>query len=251
MDHSKRDGSNLFKQHYRLKRNSTFSMCILILPCVLLSSLTLVIFLLPPESAAKMVLGMNIFVAFFLLLLLLKDSTPQATLKVPYIGIYYCFNMIMITLSSFFGVGVVNCYFRGDKSNRLPSFLLAIMVAIGIIEPPTASQLPPPMGRLGSLLARFCGIAPLNLPETPIKDVKNNFPNSCLKKDSSSANLENKQVMIVSGREEQIIRNRKKTKNLQQPQQFRQPNGVLPQAQNRELQSLLTKSPRLVHLILY
>lgn len=31
-------------------------------------------------------LGMNIFVAFFLLLLLLADSTPQASYSVPYIG---------------------------------------------------------------------------------------------------------------------------------------------------------------------
>lgn len=41
----------------RVKRIAAFYNYILILPCVLLSSLTLVIFWLPPESPAKMILG--------------------------------------------------------------------------------------------------------------------------------------------------------------------------------------------------
>lgn len=41
----------------KLKRKVAFYNYILILPCVLLSSLTLVLFWLPPESPAKMVLG--------------------------------------------------------------------------------------------------------------------------------------------------------------------------------------------------
>jgi len=41
----------------RLKRIAVFYNYILVLPCVLLSFLTLVIFWLPPESPAKMMLG--------------------------------------------------------------------------------------------------------------------------------------------------------------------------------------------------
>jgi len=40
-----------------LQRVAIFYKYILVLPCVLLSALTLVIFWLPPESAAKMMLG--------------------------------------------------------------------------------------------------------------------------------------------------------------------------------------------------
>jgi len=42
----------------RLKRIAVFYNYILVLPCVLLSFLTLVIFWLPPESPAKMMLGL-------------------------------------------------------------------------------------------------------------------------------------------------------------------------------------------------
>ena len=43
--------------HIMLQRVAIFYKYILVLPCVLLSFLTLVIFWLPPESAAKMMLG--------------------------------------------------------------------------------------------------------------------------------------------------------------------------------------------------
>ncbi|CAD5118373.1 DgyrCDS7085 [Dimorphilus gyrociliatus] len=149
--------------YIRVKRKSAFYNYILILPCVLLSSLTLVIFWLPPESPAKMILaieyilgmnifvaffflllllanntppasksipkiGMNIFVAFFLLLLLLADSTPPAAKSVPLIGAYFCLNMVLITLSTFLSVIVINLYFRGDKKSRVPKWLKKFIV---------------------------------------------------------------------------------------------------------------------------
>lgn len=42
----------------RMRRSAVFYNYILILPCVLLSTLTLVLFWIPPESPAKMQLGM-------------------------------------------------------------------------------------------------------------------------------------------------------------------------------------------------
>ncbi|XP_067928956.1 neuronal acetylcholine receptor subunit alpha-10-like isoform X2 [Watersipora subatra] len=106
-----------------VRRQVAFYSYILILPCVLLSLLTMVLFWLPPESPAKMQLGMNIFVAFFLLLLLLTENTPPAASSIPLIGAYYCLNMIMITLSTFLAVIVIHLYFRGDRTNRVPTWL--------------------------------------------------------------------------------------------------------------------------------
>jgi len=49
---------------------------ILILPCLLLSAATMVVFWIPPESPAKMILTVSIFSGLFLLLLLLAESMP-------------------------------------------------------------------------------------------------------------------------------------------------------------------------------
>ncbi|BHF69032.1 hypothetical protein SprV_0301207300 [Sparganum proliferum] len=112
----------------RLIRNPSFYVFILVIPCILLSSLTIVIFWLPPESPAKMMLGMNIFVAFFLLLLLLADLTPNAVKEFPLIGAYFCLNMIMITLSTFLATLVIHLYYRGDRNGPLPAILHRVIV---------------------------------------------------------------------------------------------------------------------------
>ncbi|XP_025109822.1 acetylcholine receptor subunit alpha-like isoform X3 [Pomacea canaliculata] len=113
----------------KMRRKVAFYNYILILPCVLLSSLTLVLFWLPPESPAKMQLGMNIFVAFFVLLLLLAESTPPAASSIPLIGAYYCLNMVLITLSTLLSVVVVNLYFHGSRTN-VPRLFKKIMVDV-------------------------------------------------------------------------------------------------------------------------
>lgn len=110
-----------------LRRKVAFYNYILILPCVLLSSLTLVLFWLPPESPAKMQLGMNIFVAFFVLLLLLAESTPPGASSIPLIGAYYCLNMILITLSTLLSVVIVNLYFHGPGT-KVPRFFRRLML---------------------------------------------------------------------------------------------------------------------------
>ncbi|KAL4239886.1 hypothetical protein ACF0H5_000686 [Mactra antiquata] len=111
----------------KIRRQPAFYNYILILPCILLSSLTLVLFWLPPESPAKMQLGMNIFVAFFVLLLLLAESTPPSASSIPLIGAYYCLNMVLITLSAFLSVIVVNLYFHGAK-REVPFIVKKIVI---------------------------------------------------------------------------------------------------------------------------
>ncbi|PAA54442.1 hypothetical protein BOX15_Mlig032313g2 [Macrostomum lignano] len=140
-----------------IRRSTAFYTFILILPCFLLSSLTLVLFWLPPETPAKMVLGMNIFVAFFLLMLLLEKQTPSASDSFPLIGQYYCLNMGIITLSTFLSVIVVNFHFRGDNRQEVPYWLkkLAIqhgsrLLFVNLNRKPPASGLVPSASRANS-----------------------------------------------------------------------------------------------------
>uniref|UniRef100_A0A2C9K3Z8 Uncharacterized protein n=1 Tax=Biomphalaria glabrata TaxID=6526 RepID=A0A2C9K3Z8_BIOGL len=111
-----------------LRRRVAFYTFILIMPCALLSLLTMVIFWVPPESPAKLTLGMNIFLAFFVLLLLLAESTPKAASTIPLIGAYFCMNMIMITLSEVLACVVANMHFRGVRINRVPKCLRVFMI---------------------------------------------------------------------------------------------------------------------------
>ena len=110
-----------------LERNPGFYTYLLIVPCILLAILTMVVFWLPPETPAKIILGMNIFTAFFLLLLLLADLVPTSTNEVPFIGIYFCLNMVMIAFSLFLCTIVVHLYFRADTFCKVPPILKMVI----------------------------------------------------------------------------------------------------------------------------
>jgi hypothetical protein len=111
-----------------MRRNPGFYTYLLIFPCVLLAFLTMTVFWLPPENPSKIILGMNIFSGFFLLLLLLADLVPTSTNEVPYIGIYFCLNMVMIALSSFLCTVVVHLYFRADTFCKMPVILKKVIL---------------------------------------------------------------------------------------------------------------------------
>lgn len=127
-----------------MNRNPGFYTYLLIMPCVLLAILTMVVFWLPPETPSKIILGMNIFTAFFLLLLLLAELVPTSTNEVPYIGIYFCLNMVMIALSSFLCTIVVHVYFRAETFCRMPPILKKIflewLARIYFMQPPKSNQ---------------------------------------------------------------------------------------------------------------
>jgi hypothetical protein len=127
-----------------VNRNPGFYTYLLIFPCVLLAILTMVVFWLPPETPSKIILGMNIFTAFFLLLLLLAELVPTSTNEVPYIGIYFCLNMVMIALSSFLCTIVVHLYFRADTFCKMPPILKKIfldwLARIYFMQPPKSNQ---------------------------------------------------------------------------------------------------------------
>ncbi|KAH8866199.1 Neuronal acetylcholine receptor subunit alpha-2 [Schistosoma japonicum] len=110
-----------------LKRNPAFYGYLLVFPCVLLSVITTVIFWLPPQIPAKMILSMNIFVAFSLLLKILAVSTPSASTIVPYLGYFYCLNMTLLSLSTFASTIVVHLHFQRVKSKHVPPWLIKVV----------------------------------------------------------------------------------------------------------------------------
>ncbi|XP_076458177.1 neuronal acetylcholine receptor subunit alpha-5-like [Babylonia areolata] len=109
------------KYYLVFQRRATLYNYILILPCILLTSITLILFWIPPESPAKMQLGLTIFIAFFILLKLLEKNLPPGTAHMPLLGTYYCLNMIIITMSCFLNVLIVDLTAHGTRASKPPS----------------------------------------------------------------------------------------------------------------------------------
>ncbi|GFN98353.1 neuronal acetylcholine receptor subunit alpha-10 [Plakobranchus ocellatus] len=70
-----------------LKRNTFFYLFNIIVPCCMLSILTLMTFWLPPTSCEKVTLGLNVFLAFSMFMLLIAEEVPASSDAVPLIGL--------------------------------------------------------------------------------------------------------------------------------------------------------------------
>lgn len=111
-----------------IRRKTFYYIFNIIMPCVMLSTLTLLTFWLPPTSGEKITLGLSVFLAFSMFMLLIAEEVPATSEAVPLIGIYLCVVMTMTSLSVIMAVMVINLYNRGIKTKRAPVWLRTLML---------------------------------------------------------------------------------------------------------------------------
>ena len=70
----------------QIRRKYTFFVTYIIFPCILLSGVLLMVFLLPADSGEKVSLGVSILVAISVFLLLVASNVPDTSDAVPLIG---------------------------------------------------------------------------------------------------------------------------------------------------------------------
>ncbi|KAK7475152.1 hypothetical protein BaRGS_00033553 [Batillaria attramentaria] len=109
-----------------LKRNTFFYLFNIIVPCVMLSTLNILTFWLPPVSGEKVTLGLSVFLAFSMFMLLIAEEVPATSEAVPLIGVYLCVVMTMTSLSVIMAVVVTNLYHRGRKMRAAPRWLVRV-----------------------------------------------------------------------------------------------------------------------------
>ena len=69
-----------------IKRKHRFYTMNLVLPCAMLSSLTLTTFLSPPDQGEKMSLGISVLISFSVFMLSLSENMPKISDGLPYLG---------------------------------------------------------------------------------------------------------------------------------------------------------------------
>lgn len=98
-----------------LRRKTLFYTVNLIIPCVGISFLSVLVFYLPSESGEKVSLCISILLSLTVFFLLLVEIIPPTSLTVPLLGKYLLFTMVLVTLSVFVTVAVLNVNFRYFK----------------------------------------------------------------------------------------------------------------------------------------
>ncbi|XP_076465874.1 neuronal acetylcholine receptor subunit alpha-7-like [Babylonia areolata] len=95
----------------------------IIIPCVLISSLSLLLFILPPDAGEKISLGTTILLSLMVFLLLVAETMPPTSDAVPLIGIYFACIMILCSLSVCFTVIVLNLHHRSPDTHHMPQWI--------------------------------------------------------------------------------------------------------------------------------
>ncbi|KAK6326857.1 hypothetical protein J4Q44_G00025020, partial [Coregonus suidteri] len=111
-----------------LRRRTLFYALNLLVPCVLISSLTLLVFLLPAQSGEKIGLGITILLSqtFFMLLVLRLCQLPQDC--IPLIGQYFVSTMVTVGMSVVATVVVLQYHHHDPNSGDMPQWVELVLL---------------------------------------------------------------------------------------------------------------------------
>lgn len=81
-----------------IRRLSLFYVTNFIIPCALISVLTLLVFLMPEDTGERMAVGVTILLSLAVFFLMVEEKMPVSE-NLPLIGKYYCCTIIEVSLS--------------------------------------------------------------------------------------------------------------------------------------------------------
>ncbi|KAK2146415.1 hypothetical protein LSH36_610g01033 [Paralvinella palmiformis] len=112
-----------------MRRRTFYYVFNIIVPCIMLSVLTLLTFWLPTTSGEKISLGLSVFLAFSMFMLLIAEEVPATSKSVPLIGVYLTTVMTMTSVSVIMSVMVINLYNRGYRAKSAPPWLKTLILS--------------------------------------------------------------------------------------------------------------------------
>ncbi|XP_013406816.1 acetylcholine receptor subunit beta-like 1 isoform X4 [Lingula anatina] len=114
--------------YLKIRRKTLFYIVNLIIPCVLISFLSVGTFYLPSDACEKITLSISILIALTVFILLMSKMLPPTSLSVPLLVKFLMFTFIMNITSVLLAVMTINWHFRSPNSHRMPTWVRVVFL---------------------------------------------------------------------------------------------------------------------------
>ena len=111
-----------------MRRKTLFYTVNLIIPCVLISFLSVCVFYLPADAGEKMTMCISILLALVVFLLLVSKILPPTSITIPLIAKYLLFTFIMNIFTILITVIIINWNFRTPRTHRMPRWVRIVFL---------------------------------------------------------------------------------------------------------------------------
>ncbi len=112
----------------KIRRKTLFYTVNLIIPCVLISFLSVCVFYLPADAGEKMTMCISILLALVVFLLLVSKILPPTSITIPLIAKYLLFTFIMNIFTILITVIIINWNFRTPRTHRMPEWVRVVFL---------------------------------------------------------------------------------------------------------------------------
>ncbi|CAF3600208.1 unnamed protein product [Rotaria sordida] len=107
----------------RIRRRTLYYVVNVVVPCVLISFMTVLGFLLPPDSGEKLTLQITILLSIVMFSLLIAGIIPASSTALPTIVMYFTTVMCICSMSVFATVMVLVLHHRNAKNHTMPMWI--------------------------------------------------------------------------------------------------------------------------------
>ncbi|XP_075714038.1 neuronal acetylcholine receptor subunit alpha-7 isoform X1 [Rhinoderma darwinii] len=111
-----------------MRRRTLYYGLNLLIPCVLISALALLVFLLPADSGEKISLGITVLLSLTVFMLLVAEIMPATSDSVPLIAQYFASTMIIVGLSVVVTVIVLQYHHHDPHGGKMPKWTRIILL---------------------------------------------------------------------------------------------------------------------------
>lgn len=112
----------------QIRRKTLFYTVNLIIPCVLISFLSVSVFYLPADAGEKMTMCISILLALIVFLLLVSKILPPTSITIPLIAKYLLFTFIMNIITILITVIIINWNFKTPRTHRMPGWVRIVFL---------------------------------------------------------------------------------------------------------------------------